>query len=98
MPEFEKVAFALADGEISDPVKTQFGWHVITVNLTPAKTTSFPQARAQIIQSQLAATRQSTYQEWSEKVLAEWEDRTVYAEGDLEPQTTTTPAPTPTAP
>jgi peptidyl-prolyl cis-trans isomerase C len=34
VPSFEEAVFALAVGEVSPPVETQFGWHVIVLNET----------------------------------------------------------------
>lgn len=34
VPEFQATVEALAAGEVSDPVQTQFGWHVIRLNET----------------------------------------------------------------
>lgn len=36
VPELEKVAFSLQSGDISDPLRTRFGWHVVKVEETRA--------------------------------------------------------------
>jgi peptidyl-prolyl cis-trans isomerase D len=47
---FADKAFSMAPGEISDPVKTQFGWHVIKVeSVEKASTKTLEQSRKKIL-------------------------------------------------
>jgi len=49
VPEFAEVAFKLDKGQLSDPVKTQFGWHIIKVEDKRVKPTpAFEQVKPQI--------------------------------------------------
>ena len=50
VPAFADAAFKLKEGEISDPVKSQFGWHVIKVEGKRTKTfPPFDQVKDQIL-------------------------------------------------
>ena len=49
VPEFSEVAFKLDKGQISDPVHTQFGWHVIVVEDKRTKPTpTFEEVKPQL--------------------------------------------------
>jgi peptidyl-prolyl cis-trans isomerase C len=68
VPEFSKAAFAMKAGEISDPVKTDFGWHIIRLeDLKKGAAQPFDQVKGAIrnvlvrqkVQAQLAELRKT---------------------------------------
>ena len=51
VPSFEKAAFALEVGELSQPVRTQFGWHLIQLNeRTEPEVTPFEEVSEKVIE------------------------------------------------
>ena len=94
-PEFDKVAFALDVGELSKPVKTQFGWHIIKAVSTVKAERATPLATVKdTIRNQLLQEKKNkAITKWVEDVKKKWEPKVVYAVG-YQPATTETAATT----
>jgi peptidyl-prolyl cis-trans isomerase C len=61
VPQFEGVVFKLKKGEVSDPVKTQFGWHLIKLEDRRQKQPpAFEIVKDRIVQSLLLQKAQKT--------------------------------------
>jgi foldase protein PrsA len=90
VPEFDKVAFALETGEVSKPVHTRFGWHVIKAleNTHPRKTTAYAKVKAAIRQTLLAQKRNDALKQFTDALDKEYSTLVKYAPG-YEPTTST---------
>jgi foldase protein PrsA len=71
---FDKVAFSLKTNEISAPVHTQYGWHVIQAltAVKPSKTTPESQVASQIKQQLLQQKQSQAVNDWVTKTEKEY--------------------------
>lgn len=71
--EFEEAAFGMKVGEVSAPVKTDFGYHIIKVaDKKAAKTAVFEEHKEEIKESLFDQKIQTEYPNWLEKKKADY--------------------------
>jgi foldase protein PrsA len=72
IPEFEKAAFSLKIGQISKPVKSTYGFHLIKItDHKPKKVISFNEARAKLTEQITTEKKQDFFKKWLEKAEKE---------------------------
>jgi peptidyl-prolyl cis-trans isomerase C len=72
VPQFDQAAFAAEAGKVTEPVKTQFGYHLILVESHATRT--FEQAQGEIgqkIKQQQATEAQARIQQHAQNALAD---------------------------
>lgn len=75
VPDFEEAAFALKAGEVSEPVQTRFGWHVIKVTEhSEGKQQDFEQAKEDIRKTLVSEYIQTMIQGLQDKAAIEIKD------------------------
>jgi len=90
LPEFEDAVFSLPEGELSEPVRTPYGYHLIRVEeIIPEHVPTLEEAR-EGLRAQIAGEEgRALWEEWLENAK---EELAVSVQEDLEYQPTTTEA------
>ncbi len=99
---FDEVAFELDTGELSEPVKTQFGWHIIEAvgDVEEAATQPLTEVEESISTTLLEEKKNARINEWVQELQDRFADQTSYAPGFEPPpeaETTTGASDTETA-
>jgi len=72
VPEFEKAAYALEAGELSEPVRTQFGWHLIQLHeKIPSKVTAFEEIKEKVIEYLTERKKDKVFEEFLDGLKAQ---------------------------
>jgi foldase protein PrsA len=100
VPPFDKAAFSLKTDEISQPVKSVYGYHIIQAlgAVKPAHTQTFAEVKAQIEANLASQQKQTAWTAWLAKLDKDFKNKIAYQTGyqPATTATTTTPAPTTT--
>ena len=93
VPPFDKVAFSIATGTVSKPVKSQFGWHLIEATKDAVAATVRPldaTLTAQIRTKLASQKKQTAVQVWFAAYQKKAAKAIVYAKGFAPPKVSTT--------
>ena len=92
VPQFDKAAFSLKTNEISQPVHSTYGWHIIQAlgPVKPGKVTPLKTVEATIKTNLLSTRKTAAMQTWVNNLKKEYAKKVVYQTGYAPASTATT--------
>ena len=79
VPEFEEVAFSMEEGKVSEPVKTQFGYHLIkVVHRSKEGISTFEEVKDQVQEQVIGLKQQEKYLNATKELKPKYDIKTYY--------------------
>jgi parvulin-like peptidyl-prolyl isomerase len=99
VPEFDKAAFDLKKNELSKPIHTTYGWHIIQAlsDVKPAKVTPLADVKETIRQSLVSKKKTEAMTKWLDGVKKDFSKDVRYQAGYAPANTSTASVSVPTA-
>ena len=99
LPELAAAAQQLKPGQISAPVESQFGWHILLLRQVKARTKPYSEVKAEIAAQEVQVKQAAAVQRWRDTVVKKQQDTAKYLNDKIAPEqpaatTTTTGSPT----
>ncbi len=83
MPPFDKASFSLKTNEISQPVKSVYGYHIIQAlsPVHPSQTQSFAKVESQIQANMAQQKKQTAWSAWLAKLKKDYQGKVAFQSG-----------------
>jgi len=93
---FDQAAFSLKTNELSQPVHSSYGWHLIQPlgAVKPAHTQTYAEVKSQIQANLASQQKQTAWTKWLAKMQGDFKGKVSYQTGYAPPATTSTAATT----
>lgn len=97
LPELAAAAQSLKANQISAPVQSQFGWHILLSRQVTARTRPYDEVAAEIEAQEIQVKQAAAVQTWRDTVVKKQQDTAKYRNDKIAPEKPAAPAATTTA-